>query len=195
MDLKNLLKTRRSCRQFCQDKPIPAELLHEIVESQRYASCSRNLQTLRYIVVSNPADVEKIFLQTTWGARLENNEGRPKTGQHPVAFVIVLEDTEYKNLRSDINFGLAVSNMTLMAWNYGIASCIIGNICRAEVKKQFSIPENLKIIAAVAFGYPRQNSRIEDIRLGESQSYRLDNGNLVVPKLMCEDTVTYIEQE
>ena len=180
-------------KQFCQEKKIAPEILHEIAESQRYASCSRNLQTLRYIVVSKPETVEKIFLQTAWGGRLANGAGRPKSGQHPVAFIIVLDDTSEKNPRSDINFGLAVSNITLTAWGYGIASCIIGNICRAEIKTILNIPDNLKIIAAISLGYPKQTIEIEDIHIGEDQSYRLEGDKMVVPKLVCEDTVHYVE--
>lgn len=193
MDLKELLVTRRSCRQFDQSRPIPDDIIADIMESQRYASCSRNNQTLRYVAVTRYETVEAIFRETNWGGRLKDGSGRPAPGRHPVLFVAVIEEISQHTSRSDMNFGLAVSNMTLTAWSKGVASCIIGNVRRAEVMRILSLPDDVYILALLAFGYPMQTSRIEDARLDSSLDYRLDSsGDLVVPKLASAETVRYV---
>ena len=53
MDLITGIKERRSVRRFA-DKPVPRELITEIVEIARYAPSWKNTQTARYIVVDDP---------------------------------------------------------------------------------------------------------------------------------------------
>ena len=55
MDLMELLKTRRSFRRFDQSRPVPDSVIQKIARAQQYASCSGNSQSLRYIMVSDPA--------------------------------------------------------------------------------------------------------------------------------------------
>lgn len=56
MDLITGIKERRSVRRFA-DKPVPRELITEIVEIARYAPSWKNTQTARYIVVDNPEKI------------------------------------------------------------------------------------------------------------------------------------------
>ena len=59
MDLMELLKTRRSFRRFDQSRPVPDSVIQKIARAQQYASCSGNSQSLRYIMVSDPAAWEE----------------------------------------------------------------------------------------------------------------------------------------
>ncbi len=56
MDLITGIKERRSIRKF-QDKPIPHELLEEIVNIAAYAPSWKNTQIARYIVVEDRAKI------------------------------------------------------------------------------------------------------------------------------------------
>ena len=53
MDLITGIKERRSVRRFA-DKPVPRELIAEVVEIARFAPSWKNTQIARYIVVENP---------------------------------------------------------------------------------------------------------------------------------------------
>ena len=53
MDLITGIKERRSVRRFA-DKPVPRELIAEVVEIARFAPSWKNTQIARYIVVEDP---------------------------------------------------------------------------------------------------------------------------------------------
>ena len=193
MDLLALLRTRRSYRRFAQSRSIPVEALEEILQSQQYASCSRNIQSLRYIVVKSPELVEQIYPLVKWAAALPDDTGRPGPGEYPPLFIVVLDDKRFQNPRTAINAGLAISNMTLAAWNHGIGSCIIGSVLRAPLRKLLNIDENFSILGVVAFGYPLHASTIQEVAAGESLIYHLDaENNFIVPKMKVKDIVKFI---
>ena len=53
MEILNLLKSRRSIRVY-QDKPVPQDLLLQILEAGRWAPTGANLQPWHFIVVTDP---------------------------------------------------------------------------------------------------------------------------------------------
>ena len=59
MDILNLLKFRRSIRVY-QDKPIPKDLLLQILEAGRWAPTGANLQPWHFIVVTDEETRRKV---------------------------------------------------------------------------------------------------------------------------------------
>lgn len=192
MDLMELLKTRRTYRRFDQSRPVPQDVVDDIIRSQQYASCGNNRQPLRYVVVQTPELVEKVYGQVKWAASLPPEQGTPREGEHPVLFVVVLEDLSLKNAGTGCDAGLAISNMTLAAWNKGVGSCIMGNIRRPAIMEILGLdPEKVDIHTVIAFGYPTHKSTIKEVEEGVSLSYYLDeNRDYVVPRRRVEDVVT-----
>ena len=131
MDLMELLKTRRSFRRFDQSRPVPDSVIQKIARAQQYASCSGNSQSLRYIMVSDPALVEEIFALTRWAAKLPPEDGQPKPGEHPTLFAVVMIDKAAQNDWTPMDAGIAMNNMTLAAWEEGLGSCILGILAHA----------------------------------------------------------------
>lgn len=154
MDLMTLLETRRTYRRFDQYKKISSEIIDEILTAQRFASSACNQQKLRYLVVKSPELVEKVFSLTRWAALLPPEIGTPKDGEHPSLFILVLYDRRKKNKWIDTDAGLAISNMTLAAWNHGVGSCIMDNINRKGLHELLNLDDVIEIHSAVAFGYP-----------------------------------------
>ena len=132
-DLMNLLKERRTYRRFCQ-KPISEEILAEILTAARYASSAANKQPLSYVVVKTPQKVQEVFAETKWAAYLPKEQGQPKAGEEPVLFIGVVQNLKI-NPNCDTDAGLAISNMTLAAWNHGVGSCIIGACNRQKLSE------------------------------------------------------------
>lgn len=194
MDLMELLKTRRTYRRFDQSRPVPQEVVDDIVRAQQYASCGNNRQPLRYAVVQTPELVEKVYEQVKWAASLPPEQGTPKEGEHPTLFVAVLEDLSLKNGGTGCDAGLAISNMTLAAWNRGVGSCIMGNIRRPAIMELLGLdPQKVDIHTVIAFGYPTHKSTIREVEEGESLSYYLDeNRDYVVPRHKIENIVTFL---
>lgn len=190
MDLMTLLETRRTYRRFDQYKEIPSEIIDEMLTAQRFASSACNQQKLRYLVVKSPELVEKIFPLTKWAALIPTEIGTPKDGEHPTLFILVLYDRRKKTKWIDTDAGLAISNMTLAAWNRGVGSCIMDNIDRKGLRKLLNIDEMTEIHSAVAFGYPLHQSNVVLPKSTDNLNYYLDcSNNYCVPKLSVEDVI------
>ena len=54
-----LIKGRRSTRKFL-DKPIPQELLEQVLEAGRYAPSGKNVQATHFLVIENRAVLDRL---------------------------------------------------------------------------------------------------------------------------------------
>ena len=196
MENKNvteLLEGRRTFRRFDEQRKIPDKVVEKIKYSARLASSAANRQPLRYIYVRDVETVNKVVDLTAWGGAIPNGEGRPKVGERPTMFAVVLYDKSlYLKKFTDFDAGLAVSNMTLAAYECGVGACIIGSVNIEKLKALLSVPEELEVSVAVAFGYPTHQSRIEDARDGDVKYYMDEKRDYVVPKRIDGDTVIVI---
>lgn len=189
-NLMDLLSTRRTYRRFRQ-KEISQEILEEILTAARLASSAANKQPLSYIVIREPEKVAEVFAHTRWAGALPPEVGQPKEGERPVLFIAVIEN---QNINSccDTDAGLAISNMTLAAWNRGVGSCMIGACNKPALSEMFGLTEKQVLHTVVAFGYPSHMSHIVDMEDPEQFKYYLDEKkDYVVPKRKLEDVVTY----
>ncbi|MCM1045845.1 MAG: nitroreductase family protein [Candidatus Gastranaerophilales bacterium] len=188
--VKKLLETRRTYRRF-EQKAIDPSIVDEILKAARFASSAANKQPLSYIVIEGKNKVEQVFGYTKWAAALPPEQGQPKEGEHPVLFIAVVENMDINSV-CDTDAGLAIANMTLAAWNYGVGSCIIGACDKAKLSELFGLNENQKLHTVVAFGYPSVKSRVVPMEKDGDFKYYLDeNRDYVVPKRKLSDVVTY----
>ena len=193
MSLENLLGWRRTYRKFDENKLISKEDIDDILNSIKFASCANNRQYLRFISVETKAKVLEIFENTKWAASLPNNMGRPKEGERPVYFIAILSNEEKKLRFNGIDEGLVISNLTLLAAEKGIGSCIIGSVNDKKMREILNYENNYSCEVVVAFGYPKVKSSIKEINAGEDQAYYLDeDGNYIVPKYKIKDIVRRI---
>ena len=190
-NLMELLKTRRTYRRF-EQKAIDQEIIDEILLAARYASSAANRQPVSYIVIKDADKVAEVFSYTKWAGALPPEQGQPKENERPVLFIAVVENMNI-NKNCDTDAGLAISNMTLAAWNRGVGSCMIGACDKPTLSKMFGLNENQVLHTVVAFGYPSHVSHIVDVENPEEVKYYLDeNRDYVVPKRKLEDVVTYL---
>ncbi len=190
-NLMELLRTRRSYRRFDQSKAISQDIIDEILVAARLASSAANKQPLSYIVIRDTDKVEGVFAHTKWGGALPEGVGQPKEGEKPVLFIAVVENMNI-NRDCDTDAGLAISNMTLAAWNHGVGSCMIGACNKAALSEMFGLSEEQKLHTVVGFGYPTHVSSIVDMEDPAQFKYYMDEKkDYVVPKRKLEDVVSY----
>lgn len=191
MELMELLKTRRTYRRFKQ-KPVPDEVLEDMLNAARYASSAANKQPISYVVVREPEKVKEVFALTKWAGYFPNDAGRPKEGEEPVLFIGIVENLDISKNYADTDAGLAISNLTLAAWSHGVGSCIIGACNKPKLSEMFGLTEEQHLHTVVAFGYPSHESHIEDVKDGEIKYYLDEKEDYVVPKKKVEDLVKYL---
>lgn len=189
--LMELLKTRRTYRRF-EQRQISQEIVDEILTAARLASSAANKQPLSYIVIRDAHKVADVFAHTKWAGALPPEQGQPKEGERPVLFIAVVQNLNI-NQNCDTDAGLAISNMTLAAWNRGVGSCMIGACNKQALSEMFGLTEEQQLHTVVAFGYPSHESHIVDMEDPQQFKYYLnDKRDYVVPKRKLEDVVRYL---
>jgi len=181
MDALELIKKRRTIRKF-QQRRIRQCVLEGCLEAARLAPSAMNLQPLEYILVTE--QLERIFSCTRWAGY--EKEAGPKPGEEPVAYIIILMN---RSVSSDAAYdvGLAAENILLSALGAGIASCVLGALDRPKLAKAMGIPATHSIELAIALGYPKQRSVVED---GKDLKYRVDSKGIVhIPKRPLQSIV------
>lgn len=188
MSLYELILSRRSIRQFRQ-KPIPRELLHNIVNAGRLAPSAANRQPLEFIVVDDESKKEEIFPCLKWAGYIAP-EGDPKPGQEPQAYVVVLVNKAIREKGFQWDSGAAIENMILTAWEEGIGSCWIVSVDKDAVGNSLGIPAGYIVDSVIALGYPAETPVIEDLE--ESVAYWKDEeGCLHVPKRKLSEVIHF----
>ena len=134
MSVMESLVTRRTYRRFVQ-KPVPQDVVDDIVEAVRLSSCGANRQALRLVVVQSPEMVAKVQPLVKWAAYLPPEQGMPKADETPTLYVAVLQDSSAPgDLSTDT--GIALANMTLAAWDKEVGSCIMGAINKPALSEE-----------------------------------------------------------
>ena len=138
------LKNRRSVRQYA-DKPIPKDVLEELIDCARYAPTARNFQPWEFVVVTEKASLLAI-------ARLcEHGKFIDEAG----ACVLVLCRDVNRYLEDG---SAATQNILLAAARFGVASCWVAGDKKpyvADILRLVGAPSELKLVSMVALGYPR----------------------------------------
>ncbi|MHA1755654.1 MAG: nitroreductase family protein [Promethearchaeota archaeon] len=189
MDIEEAIYKRRTIRRFKQ-KPIPLEILKKLVDYARVAPMGNNVQAVEYIIVHSKEIRDKIFPLLAWAGWLPRKERVPEENRRPMAYIIVLINTEIKKI-ADSEEGAAVENILLGAMKYGIGTCWMGSVNRQELRKLLQIPEKYDIKHVISLGYPDEESKIEPYK--DSFKYWKDeNGVMHVPKRALNDIIIKI---
>jgi len=140
MDLLQVIFRRRSIRRY-RGKPIPDDVLRNILEAGRLAPSADNAQPWHFVVVTEQKTKAKLSTGR-WNRFIKNS---------PVTIVgCGYADNEW----STVDVTIALENMVIAAEAQGVGSCWIGDFREDEVKELLGIPDNLKVVALVSFGYP-----------------------------------------
>ena len=127
-----------------QDKPIPPDTIHRIVEAGHLTGSSMNKQPWHFIIIQDPAMLQQLGSIARSGTYI---------AQAPLAIVVAIEKASRFGI-SDAS--RAIQSMMLAAWAEGIGSNWVGFIGFEEVKEWLAIPETLDVLALLPFGYPLQ---------------------------------------
>ena len=188
--LRQLLMADRSVRRFDEARRIPAEDILRIIELTRYCASGRNMQPLRYRVVTSVEQCAAVYPHLAWAGYLPDWDG-PEAGERPAAYLVQCIDTRYGDtlLCDD---GLQLQAMTLGATALGLGGCIIKSFNVAKIREALGIPEEMKPIYVLALGYPKEEVEIETTDGtpdADIKYYRTPDGVHHVPKRPLEELI------
>ncbi|MDE6813057.1 MAG: nitroreductase family protein [Duncaniella sp.] len=188
--LRELLKSNRSFRRFDNSLPVGEDTLHRLVGLTRYCSSGRNLQPLRYRLVSSPEECSAVFPALKWAGYLTDWDG-PSESERPTAYLIQCIDTELtSNCLCDD--GLQLEAITLGASSLGVHGCIIKAFNAVKITEVLAIPSRYKPLYVLALGYPAETVELTDTD-GSTDAdihyYRDASDHHIVPKRPTEELI------
>ncbi|MEM0377369.1 MAG: nitroreductase family protein [Thermofilum sp.] len=165
VDVLEAIRTRRSIRVFT-DKPVEEEKLKLVLEAARLAPSAGNRQPWRFIVITDPKIKDEI--KRVKMARMPPPPRPPPPGapirRNPLdtaPAVIVgcavpsesFPGTEFWK----IDVSIALQNLVLAAHSLGLGTCWIGvHHEEGDLKKLLKLPDDARIVAMIAIGYPAE---------------------------------------
>ncbi|MHB1315009.1 MAG: nitroreductase family protein [Christensenellales bacterium] len=147
MELFEALKSRRSIRKY-KSMPIRKDTLEKILEAARLAPSAANKQQWKFVVVEDPALIQKMVAvageQAFVGASAAviaacgQNSGMMTCDQK----------------RNTVDVAIACTHIILSAHDQGVGTCWLGRYSQHDVKKLLGVPDDWEVVALLTMGYP-----------------------------------------
>ena len=169
MDFHKLVLDARTCRRFDEKKPVSYEQLLALVDAARLVPSGKNAQPLRYTIASSADKTNAIFPNLVWAAALKDWNG-PAAGERPTGYIAVGTDVAV-NENPQVDLGIAIQTMQLMATHMGLGCCILASIKVKEVHNLVEFPENIKLLVVLAFGSPTEVRDVVPVSESGSTTY------------------------
>lgn len=161
MQLINGIKERRSIRKYKSDK-VSMDTIEKIIDAARYAPSWKNSQTARYYVILD----EKIKDDIAENGTMNFSKNKNNINSAPVLVVLSTVDkisgynpdltptTDKGEHWQSFDAGIACEAFCLAAYEYGLGTLIMGYYDEKKVAEIINLPDNEKISALIALGYP-----------------------------------------
>ena len=186
--LRDLVLRNRSYRRFDHSKRISPVTLRELVDLARLSPSGRNMQSLKYLLVTAEEACAKLYPQLSWAGYLKDWDG-PVENERPTAYVIMLGDTTLAPTFG-IDPGIAAQSLLLGAVEQGLGGCILGTIKREEIRNLFDIPSKFEVLYVIALGEPVEKVVIEAVKEDGDIKYWRDADQVHhLPKRALQDVI------
>jgi len=141
MDTYEAIVTKLDVRDFA-DKRVDAMTKTKILQAARFTGSSMNTQHWRFILVQDKKNLATLAQDSTTGEWVKNAD-----------FAIVI-NVDPKIPGSNVDGGRVLQDMELAAWNFGVVSRLYTGFREPELRRDFGIPQELRPVAVLGFGYP-----------------------------------------
>ena len=153
MELKDAIRKRESVRDY-EDKPVPEEKLHKVLEAARLAPSASNRQQWKFIVVREAKKRRELS---------QAAGGQSHLAEAPI--VIAAVSTNPDRIMScgipayAVDLAIAVDHMTLAAVDEGLGTCWIGAFSQEKAKEILDVPANYRVVTIMPLGFPKHAER------------------------------------
>jgi nitroreductase len=157
MDFMSVVRKRRSIRRY-QDQRVEPAKVETLVEAALRAPSSRGTNSWRFIVVDDPAMLEKL------SRAREAGSGQLKNA--PLAIVVCANPEESSVWVEDAS--IAGAFLLLAAEALGLGGCWIqvrermhgeGKTSEAYIAEILGIPKEIRVEAIISLGYPAETKK------------------------------------
>ena len=190
--ITDTLYTRRSIRRYT-DRPVPPELIDQLLDAATRAPSLHNSQPWRFAVIT--ASNVKAQLADRMGERLRADRlrandhleeidrdvarSRQRITSAPVAIVVCLStinlDDQYERLMAVQSVAASIENLLLAAHEAGLGACWMAAplYCPDVVRDVLQLPDDWESQALITIGYPAdEGKRRERVDFRDITIYR-----------------------
>jgi nitroreductase len=144
------LKTRRSIRAY-EHKPVPRDVIEDIVDCGRLAASAINIQPWLFVAVDDEDLRRRIAEITDYGKFIADA---------PVCLAVFCRNVKY--FLEDGS--AATQNVLNAARAHGLGSCWVAGHQKAyapTIRALLNVPEDYRLISLVSIGYPAEERQPE----------------------------------
>ncbi|HEY2981260.1 MAG TPA: nitroreductase family protein [Anaerolineales bacterium] len=149
MNVLEAIRAKRAVRKF-QDKPLPEDVIHAILNAGRRAQSSKNEQTWHFIAIRDKAILKALSDCGTWAGHLAG----------AALGIAILTPDPREKFQIMFDAGQAAAFMQLAALELGVGSCP-ASIYEVEKARQIlGFPAEWHLRVALSFGYPAEAEKL-----------------------------------
>ena len=152
MNVSDAIRTKRAIRQF-QDKPLPEEVVHTILNAGRRSQSSKNNQPWQFIAIRDKGILKALSETGTYAGHLAG-------AALAVAILVPDPDDRFQTL---FDAGQAAAYMQLAAWEQGVGSCLASIYEPDKAQKILGFPPGWQVRICISFGYPQDEKALTGV--------------------------------
>ena len=149
MNVSDAIRLKRAVRKF-QDKPLPEDVIHAILNAGRRSQSSKNEQTWHFIAMRDKSILKAMSETGTYAGHLAGAA---------LGVAILTPDPEGK-FQIMFDAGQAAAFMQLAAWELGVGSVPASIYEPEKARAILGFPAEFHLRIALSFGYPLEEEKI-----------------------------------
>ena len=143
MNVSEAIRTKRAVREF-QDKALPEEVIHSILNAGRRSQSSKNTQTWQFVAIRDKSILKALSECGQWAGHLAG----------AALGVAILTPDPAEKFQIMFDAGQAAAFMQLAAWELGVGSCPASVYIADKAREILAFPAQWHLRIALSFGYP-----------------------------------------
>ena len=190
MMMESLVIRNRTCRAFDAKCPIPADLMLDLVDLARRTASGMNKQPLRYRILTEHADLEKMVRNARFGTALKDVKLPPEDGK-PTGYIMIFTDSEAGSPDSLAlkDVGIAAQTILLAATEQGFGGCMLGSFDPKALSLALGVDARYQPQLAIALGTPAETACLVEAKDGKLAYFRDESNVHHVPKLPLDEVL------
>ena len=149
MNVSDAIRTKRAVRKF-QEKPLPEDVVRDILNAGRRSQSSKNEQTWQFIAIQDKAILKGLSVCGTWAGHLAG----------AALGVAILTPDPTAKFQIMFDAGHAAAYMQLFAWELGVGSCPASIYEHEKAREILGFPTEWHLRIVLSFGYPADEERL-----------------------------------
>ncbi|HJR80395.1 MAG TPA: nitroreductase family protein [Anaerolineales bacterium] len=149
MNVSDAIRTKRAVRKF-QEKPLPEDVVRDILNAGRRSQSSKNEQTWQFIAIQDRAILKGLSVCGTWAGHLAG----------AALGVAILTPDPTAKFQIMFDAGQAAAYMQLFAWELGVGSCPASIYEHEKAREILGFPTEWHLRIALSFGYPADEAKL-----------------------------------